>query len=153
MRLFALLAALVMIVAPAVAAETGKTYGKGVDGTELIKVSELVANADKYVGKTVRVEGVVIDVCPMRGCWMDLKSDGGTVRIKVDDGVMVFPMDAKGKNAIAEGVFTKIEMTPKEARAHAKHLAEEKGQALDAASVPDAPTVVYQIAGTGAVIN
>ncbi len=41
----------------------------------------------------------------------------------------------------------------KEARAHAKHLAEEKGQALDAASVPDAPTFVYQIAGTGAVIN
>lgn len=153
MRLVALIAALVMVVAPAVAGETGKTYGKGVDGTELIKVSELVAHADKYVGKTVRVEGVIIDVCPMRGCWMDLKSDGGTVRIKVDDGVMVFPMDAKGKNAVAEGVFTKIEMTPKEARAHAKHLAEEKGQALDAANVPNAPTVVYQIAGTGAVIN
>jgi hypothetical protein len=142
-----------MVAGPAVAGETGKTYGKGVSGTEVMKVSELVANADKYVGKTVRVEGVVIDVCAKRGCWMDLKSDGGTVRIKVDDGVIVFPMDAKGKTAIAEGVFKKIEMTPDEARAHAKHQAEEKGQALDAANVPDAPTVVYQIAGTGAVIQ
>jgi len=153
MRLAALIAALVMVIAPAAAAEEGKTYGKGVSSTEVIKVSELVANADKYVGQTVRVEGVVIDVCAKRGCWMDLKSDGGKVRIKVEDGVMVFPMDAKGKNAIAEGVFTKIEMTPEEARAHAKHQAEEKGQALDAANVPDAPAVVYQIAGTGAVIK
>ena len=153
MRLVALIAALVMVIAPAVAGETGKTYGKGVSGTEIIKVSELVANADKYVGQTVRVEGVVIDVCAKRGCWMDLKGESGKVRIKVEDGVMVFPMDAKGKNAIAEGVFTKIEMTPEEARAHAKHQAEEKGQALDAANVPDAPTVVYQIAGTGAVIK
>ena len=153
MRLVALIAALVMVAAPAAVAEDGKTYGKGVSSTEVIKVSELVANADKYVGQTVRVEGVVIDVCAKRGCWMDLKGESGKVRIKVEDGVMVFPMDAKGKNAIAEGVFTKIEMTPEEARAHAKHLAEETGQALDAAKVPDAPTVVYQIQGTGAVIK
>ena len=153
MRLVALIAALVMVAAPAVAGETGKTYGKGVSSAEIIKVSELVANAGKYVGKTVRVEGVVIDVCAKRGCWMDLKSDGGKVRIKVDDGVMVFPMDAKGKHAVAEGVFTKIEMTPDEARALAKHMEEERGQALDASKAPDAPTVIYQIAGTGAVIK
>ena len=66
---------------------------------------------------------------------------------------MVFPVDAKGKEAVAEGVFTKIEMTPEQARAHAKHLAEEKGLAIDAANVQDAPTVLYQIAGTGAVIK
>ena len=153
MRLVALIAALVMVAAPAVAGETGKTYGKGVSSNEIIKVSDLVADADKYIGQTVRVEGVVIDVCAKRGCWMDLKSDGGKVRIKVDDGVMVFPMDAKGKTAVAEGVFTKIEMTPDEALAHAKHQAEEKGQTVETAQVKDAPTVVYQIAGTGAVIK
>jgi hypothetical protein len=153
MRFIALIAAFVMVTAPAAAADSGKTYGKGVVGTENIQVSELLAHPDKYVGKTVRVEGVVVDVCEMRGCWMDLKSDGGKVRIKVDDGVMVFPVDARGKDAVAEGVFTKIEMTPDEARAHAKHLAEEKGQAIDAANVKDAPTVIYQIAGTGAVIK
>ena len=153
MRLVALFAALVLLTTPAAAADAGKTYGKGVGGTEVIKVSELVANADKYVGQTVRVEGVVIDVCAKRGCWMDLNSDGGKVRIKVDDSVMVFPIDAKGKTAVAEGVFTKIEMTPDEALAHAKHQAEEKGQTVETAQVKDAPTVVYQIAGTGAVIK
>lgn len=153
MRIFALIVALVLLAAPATAGDTGKTYGKGVDGTEITKVSDLVANADRYIGKTVRVEGVVIDVCAKRGCWMDLKSDGGTVRIKVDDGVIVFPMDAKGKTAIAEGVFKKIELTPEQSREHAKHMAEEKGQTLDAADAKDTPTVIYQIAGTGAVIR
>ena len=153
MRIAALVAALAITIPFAAAAEEGKTFGKGVGGTEVVKVSELVANADKYVGQTVRVEGVVIDVCAKRGCWMDIAGDGGKVRIKVDDGVMVFPMDAKGKRAIAEGVFTKIEMTPDEARALAKHMEEERGQALDASKAPDAPTVIYQIAGTGAVIK
>ena len=50
-------------------------------------------------------------------------------------------------------LLTKIEMTPEEALAHAKHQAEEKGQTVETAQVKDAPTVVYQIAGTGAVIK
>ena len=155
MRIVALVAALAIAIPLAAAAEEGKTFGKGVGGTEVVKVSELVANADKYVGQTVRVEGVVIDVCAKRGCWMDIAGDGKSekIRIKVDDGVMVFPMEAKGKHAIAEGVFTKIEMTPEEALALAKHLAEERGQAVDATKTPDAPTVVYQIQGSGAVIK
>ena len=157
MRIVALVAALALaFVFPlAAAAEEGKTFGKGVSESQAVKVSELLANADKYVGQTVRVEGIVIDVCSKRGCWMDLAGDGksGKIRIKVDDGVMVFPMEAKGKQATAEGVFTKIEMTPEEARALAKHYAEEKGQALDASKAAEAPTVIYQIAGTGAVIK
>ena len=134
MRLVAFVAVLAMVLGLATVAQEGKTYGNGVGGTEVIKVSELLANAGKYVGQTVRVEGVVDDVCAKRGCWMDLAGDGGKIRIKVDDGVIVFPMDAKGKHAIAEGVFTKIETTPEEAHA-------------------DAPAAGYQIAGTGAVIN
>jgi hypothetical protein len=152
-----ILAALVAIVAmaapqPVAAGTEGKSFGKGLAGAQEVKVVELVANPEKYVGKTVRVEGVVVDVCEKRGCWMDI-ADGAKaakVRIKVDDGVMVFPVEAKGSHAIAEGVFTKIEMTPDEAKAYAKHLAEEKGQALEANA---APTVLYQIKGTGAVIK
>ena len=155
MRIIALVAALAIAIPFAAAAESGKTFGKGVGDGEIIKVSELVANAEKYVGQTVRVEGVVIDVCAKRGCWMEIAGDGksGKIRIKVDDGVIVFPKDAKGKQAIAEGVFTKIEMTNDEAQAHAKHEAEERGQAPQAAKAPAPPTVVYQIAGTGAVVD
>jgi len=134
MRLIALVAVLAMALGLAAVAQEGKTYGKGVGAAEVVKVSELVSNPEKFVGRSVRVEGVVVDVCAKRGCWMDIKADGEKIRIKVDDGVIVFPMDAKGKHVIAEGVFTKIETTPEEAHA-------------------DAPAAGYQIAGTGAVIS
>ena len=120
--------------APAFAAET--KYGAGVGKAPAVKVSELMANPDRYVGKPVRVEGLVTDVCAKRGCWMELASDKEfqTIKIKVDDGVIVFPLDAKGKVATAEGVFTRIDVPadPKSGKG---------------------PEVVYRIQGTGAVIR
>ena len=149
-RIAVLTAALVSL--PALAA--GTTYGKGVSEAQVVKVSELVASPDKYVGKTVKVEGLVTDVCAKRGCWMKVAGDKEfqTVRIKVDDGVIVFPMSAKGKTAVAEGVFTKHEMTKEKALEQAKHEAEEKGTKFDPASVTG-PVTIYQVKATGAVIN
>jgi len=158
MKLVAFAAACALALAvtmPAVAQEDGKIYGKGLTDATEVKLVELVAHPDKYVGKTVRVAGTITDVCPMKGCWMDLTADSksDTVRIKVDDGVMVFPKEAKGSQAIAEGVFTKVEMTKDQAMAHAKHLADERGDKMDAATAGDVPTVIYQIKGTGVVIK
>ncbi len=145
---------LALAVAPAHAAD-GTKYGKGLSGSEVVKISDLMASPDKFVGKTVRVEGLIADVCPKRGCWMDLAGDKEfqTLRIKVEDGEIVFPLDAKGKRAVAEGVFTKVEITKEQAIERAKHHAEEKGEMFDAAGAKDLPTVIYQINGTGAVIR
>ena len=139
---------------PALAAE-GKTYGKGVTGKDVVAISELIANPGKYVGKNVRVEGLVTDVCTKRGCWMNLAGEkkSQTVRIKVEDGEIVFPLDAKGKRAVAEGVFTKMDLTKDQALEQAKHQAEEKGEKFDPEKAKDLPTVIYQIKGTGAVIR
>jgi hypothetical protein len=145
--------ALLVLAVPALAGER-KTYGKGVSAPDTIKLSELVAHPDKYVDKTVRVEGVVLDVCPKRGCWMELSGDVEykTVRIKVEDGVIVFPLDAKGKHAVAEGVFTTRPMSLDETKSYRQHIAEEKGEKFDPASVKEAMTI-YMLRGTGAVIE
>jgi hypothetical protein len=155
MRFAALAAALAVAASLTVAADDGKTYGQGVGHADEVKLTELIAHPEKYVGKSVRVEGVVVDVCTKAGCWMDLAADANStkVRIKVKDGVMIFPVDAKGSQATAEGVFTKIQLKPDEARALAKHMAEDRGQVLDASKAENVPTVIYQIAGTGAVIK
>ena len=155
MRRFAALACVLAASFPTALAAEGKSYGKGVAAGDVVAVSELIAHPEAYVGKTVRVEGLITDVCPKRGCWMNLAGDREfqTIRIKVDDGVIVFPMDAKGKRATAEGVFTKIDINREQAIEHAKHLAEEKGETFDPARAKDLPTVIYQIQGTGAVIR
>ena len=130
------------------------TYGKGVSGAAPVKVSELVASPDKYVGKVVKVEGVVTEVCAKRGCWMTIAGDKEfqTIRFKVDDGVIVIPMDAKGKKAVAEGTFSKTEMSKEQALEYQKHLAEENKKPFDPKSVTG-PTTLYSLKGTGAVVN
>ncbi len=74
------------------------------------------------------------------------------VRVKAEDGVIVFPISARGKHAIAEGAFRKIEMTLEQTIAYAKHHAEEHNEEFDPASVTD-PSVIYQINVSGALIN
>jgi len=135
-------------------AEEAKTYGKGVGAGETIRIGDIIAAPDKYVGKTVRVTGKITDVCPRMGCWIDIREEasGTTIRFKVDDGVIVFPVADKGKDVVAEGVVQKIELTQEQAIAHGRHEAEETGKAFDPASVTG-PAVQYRIQGTGAVVR
>jgi hypothetical protein len=158
--LVAALAASFFFAAPAAAAR-GTVYGKGVKAPKVLRVSELLANPEAYVGKVVRVKGTVTDVCPMRGCWIRIAAEpakgaapagGGTVTFKVTDGVMEFPTSAKGHQADAEGVLTKLELSEEAAVARARHEAEEKGVPYDPKVFPTV-RVVYLLKGTGAVID
>jgi hypothetical protein len=149
------LAVLIILAALPLAAGDGKAYGEPLTGKETMPIHQLLEDPTPYLGEVVRVEGLITGVCEKRGCWMSLASDEKEfeeIRIKVDDGVIVFPMEAKGKHAVAEGVLTKIEMTMEETIAYKKHHAEEHNEEFDSASVTE-PLVFYQIQGTGAVIR
>ena len=152
---------------PVAAGDGVGTYGDGVTLTEAVAIDTLIGNPDEYIGKTVRVDGVITAVCKKRGCWMQVtdKDSGNGVRIKVEDGVIVFPYESMGREAAAEGVFEAIKLTPEqiEARSAAAHNHGEgetcdrsgpKGEGAGAGC--DAPAVneyVYLIRGTGAVIK
>jgi len=146
--------AVVFLSMTALAAD-GTVYGKGVGPGETVQVSDLLDHPESWLGKTVRVEGLVVEVCAKRGCWLEIAGDREfeTMRIKVDDGVIVFPMDAKGRRAVAEGVFEKFELTPEQAAQRAKHQAEERGKKCTEEESRKAPRVVYQIRGAGAVVR
>jgi hypothetical protein len=87
------------------------------------------------------------------GCWMELvdPASGKGVRIKVNEGEIVFPKEAVGKTAIAEGKFARLVLSKEQAIAQAKHEAEENGRKFDPASITSGRTM-YQIQGTGAAI-
>jgi len=151
-QVFGLFAAFVLAGAlPVWAAEV---YGRGVQLERPTKVSEIFADPQRYVGDTVLVEGTVVAVCAKRGCWMDLASDQPyqKVKIKVDDGVIVFPLSARGKTARVEGVVEEIRMSRDEALARGKHLAEEQGIPFDPATITG-PQTEYRIKATGAVVD
>ena len=152
MRRSILFLVFVLAVVPGLAA---KEYGKGVTVPETTSMARILADPDAWVGKRVRIEGKVMDVCPMAGCWMELQEGDGVskLRVKVEDGLIVFPVTAKGKLAVAEGTVEAIPMTKEQYVGWLEHLAEERGEKFDAASVGEGPFRVLQLKGTGARID
>lgn len=150
-------AAVTPAAAPAAAgavAIDGTSYGKGVSQPESVDIKVLLADVDKYVGKEVRVEGLVTGVCPKRGCWFDMAGDepGEAVRFKVQDGVMVFPMEDKGKYAVAQGVVRKMEMSLEQSKKYATYQRDSYGADMDPDKVTE-PMTIVRLDGTGAVIR
>ena len=128
-------------------------YGADLALPKNTSIRDLQANPDGWAGKQVRVAGTITEVCPKAGCWMKIADPSGAeVTLKVRDGVMVFPMSATGKRAIAEGTVRKIELDAKQARAYLAHLAEEKGEAFDPSSVKG-PMTIVRVDGRGALIR
>ena len=129
-------------------------YGKEITIEEKTKISDILNNPESFLDKTVLVEGEILDVCPMMGCWIELKSDdeNGKIRVKVKDGEIVFPKEAKGKVATVQGKVYKIELTMGRAIEYFSHEAEETGNEFDPASVTGTVTL-YQIKGIGAEIK
>jgi hypothetical protein len=86
-------------------AADGKKYGEELTLNDKTNISEILSKPDDFVGKKVLIEGLVVNVCEKRGCWMEIASDKEyeSIRVKVDDGVIVFPMEAKGEKAVVEG--------------------------------------------------
>ena len=110
LKTFIASAVLAVSVLPLPTPET--RLGAGVSLKDATSIKALVERPREYLGQTVRVDGVATAVCSHMGCWMAVAAPddptGPTVRLKVDDGVIVFPVTAKGKKVSAEGVFETV---------------------------------------------
>ncbi len=114
MRRYVLVAVVLCgIVLPLCGAEL--KLGKPIDLKTSTSVRELLSNPDKYVGKRVKVEGEIVEVCQNMGCWITVKdaSSAEPIRIKVNDGEIVFPKDGAGRKAIAQGTLQKLDTAGK----------------------------------------
>lgn len=151
-----LIAGCVFLLSATTALTAGaNTYGDGVTVEEATSIAKILTDPDAYIGKTVRVEGGVLDVCPKKGCWIEVGDEDNHIRIKVDDDVIVFPTESQGRIAAAQGVVEAIEMTREKYVGWLAHLAEEKGETFDAASaeIGEGPFRMIRIKATGATID
>jgi len=109
-------------------AKPGVTYGKySEEGVKPISVNDLEKKMtdNKFDGK---IQGKVVEVCQMMGCWAKVqKDDGTTVMIKVKDHEFAMPKDIVGRTIVVEGKAelkeTSVEML--------KHYAEDAGKSKE----------------------
>jgi hypothetical protein len=152
MRVMITVMLLGLLTLPALAADQ---YGEKLSDGEVVAISALLDQPDEYVGKTVKIEGRITGVCAHRGCWIEVAGDQDfqSMRVKVEDGVIVFPAEAVGHVATAEGVFTKIELTPEQTEAmHKATCTPKQGESCQHGAAKEGG-VVYQLAGLGALID
>lgn len=147
-------AVLLWACATADAGVEGEAFGEPLTLTAVTPVATILKDPEAWVGRKVLVEGMVVEVCEKRGCWMDIAADGDfqSIQIKVEDGEIVFPLTARGRRARVEGTVEKLELTMEQALEEARRHAEEHGEAFDPASVTG-PETTYRIRGIGAVLT
>ena len=142
-------AAAVLLTVPVLGMGNDDKLGAGVTLTDATPIAAIHAKPADFVGKTVRIDGVVTAVCQEMGCWLAIASEqekGLIVRLKVDhDAGIMFPVEAKGKKVSAEGVFEKIGADDKEGNEAAAEQKPTGGKA-------DAFGKSYQLKGRGAFV-
>lgn len=128
-------------------------FGEPVDSSTQLKISTLMATPDDYLEKNITIQGTIVDVCTKRGCWMTIASDKRfeNLQIKVNDGDMVFPMTAKGSQAMATGKLNKIQLSLSRTKALLAHKALQAGDEFDENTVIE-PMAIYQLVPTGVKI-
>ena len=140
-----------LLMTGSVFAADSARYGEGVTLDKAVAIEQLLAKPADYLGQEIRVDGTITGVCKKRGCWMQLTDEKGNgVRIKVEDGVIVFPATSMGQKASAQGVFEGIPAGVQAKKHEGKEHEGEKHEACDSKPTGE---MIYFIKGTGAVIE
>ena len=94
-----------------------------------VDLEKALGAPDKYAGKTVAVDGVIVRSCKKEGCWMEMasKEGGKSVRVTFGDHAFFIPLNAAGMKVKAQGVF-KTKILSKE---HVDHLINDDGAKFD----------------------
>ena|ERR1043166_371667 len=117
-----------LLAVPAFAADTVKRGAPISKDAKATPLADVLASPDKYSKDAVLVEGVIENVCEMKGCWMQIAPEAGKAGIRVtfkDYGFFV-PTDSKGMKARAEGVVAVKTLAKKQA----DHLERQDGATL-----------------------
>ena len=131
-------------------------YGSNIVSLENnVNLHKLLKDPENNLNKEIVVEGEIVDVCPMRGCWIDITDDQeNLIKVKVKDGEIVFPLSAINQKVKVYGKFIKLNYTEEQIINWKIHLAEEKGEFLhsDSVKVTELDLIEYRINAIGAEI-
>ncbi len=163
-KLYIIMLGILFLFSSVLFAEKGKKYGNGVSLKETTKISTILENPKSFVGKKVLVSGTIVGVCAHKGCWIDVAGDKEfeKIKIKVNDGEIVFPLTAKGKSVLVEGIVEEIiipkeQVATKTAETVEKNKNEKTMKTMEncdnCSESENKSEKIYRIKGTGAIIK
>ncbi len=100
-------------------------YGETFNPNDVMSVDDLFEKmSDKEGMENVQVEGKVVSVCQVKGCWMRLAAtDGEELMVKFKDYGFFMPLDLTGKVTMTGKAYKQV--TPVD---ELRHYAEDAGK-------------------------
>ena len=105
-----------------------KYYGKEFS---ILDLKNYKTNKQKFIddtGNLIKVKGEILSSCPMKGCWMKIKSEEDTILVRFKDYGFFVPKDGiVGDKTIVNGKLSIDTLSV----ALLRHYAEDAGKSLE----------------------
>jgi len=126
-------------------------YGEQIEIENSVAIANLESEMNGRDSANVKLEGVIVETCEKKGCWMTAKmNDGSDMRVTFKDYGFFVPKDGvEGKTFIAQGVAKKT-ITDVETL---KHFAEDAGKSPEEIASITEPKEEITFIATGVAIE
>lgn len=134
---------------PQVPADAGATFGVRVTPDGAVPVAQVPAILESKESANVKVIAKVIDVCPKKGCWMQLEMpDQSKVFVKMKDYGFFVPMAITGKTVVIHGEAKAIVTSVDEL----KHYAEDAKKSKEEIAAITEPKKEIRLMANGILV-
>lgn len=134
----------------AVAKSSTGNFGNEFPVNNTIPAAQVI---DVFTGSdtaAITISGKIAASCKHSGCWMDLDmGNGETIHVTFRDEAFTIPLDAAGKNAVAEGIALR-ELIPVETL---QNYAREDGKSDEEVASITKPVYAYEFIANGVLIE
>ena len=107
---------------------TEKYYG---EEFSVLDIKDYKSNKQNFIADTenlIKIEGEILSSCPMKGCWMKIKSEEDTILVRFKDYGFFVPKDGiAGDQTIINGKLSIDTLSV----ALLRHYAEDAGKSLE----------------------
>jgi len=125
-------------------------YGAEITIEGAIPASQVLAQLGDKELVELKVEGTIVEVCQMKGCWMTMDiGSGETMRITFKDYEFFVPKASAGYKAVIEGKLTR-QMTDVETL---QHYAEDAGKTKEEVAEITEPEEKLSFEAAGVIIT
>jgi hypothetical protein len=130
--------------------EGWESFGDLITATAYTDLSQVIDEFGVEEEKSFKIAGTLYAVCQEKGCWTTLQtSDGRSVRMTFANYSYFLPIEAAGREIIAEGLGFKEETSVAELR---HYLEDAKATPEEIAAVTE-PKVEYKFEARGVLLR
>ena len=149
-KLFNLLSIIVLFFQNVISQENSKFYGEMFSISELEDYSSLRNDIMTNYQRDIKIEGEILSSCPMKGCWMKIKSEQDTILVRFKDyGFFVPKKGIEGDKAIVHGKMSVETLSIDLLR----HYAEDAGKTDEEINDIKEPKVSFTFLADGVYIK